>query len=136
MTDYNDGAGNVATIEDFEVTVAFEDGTVSGNAGCNGFSGSFTERQQHRRRRADPTEMACEPAAVMELEAAVSEALAASTALRQEPDGSVALLDAAAPSNSPSSARPTPRGQGACRRSFRSSRQACDRARRRICSSA
>ncbi len=93
---YNDGAGSVVSTDDARVSVVFDATTVSGNAGCNDFSGGWTlDGGTLAIGTLMSTEMACEPAEVMARETAVMAALEASVGLRITRDGGVELLDAA-----------------------------------------
>ena len=70
------------------MVVAFEAASLSGTAGCNGFSGPWTSTDGVL--AIGPlmsTKMACDPAAVMARESAVIAALEASTGLRGGRDG-------------------------------------------------
>lgn len=92
---YNDGAGSVVSADDGAVTLVFDATTVSGNAGCNGFSGGWTlDGSTLAIGPLMSTKMACEPAEVMAREAAVMAALEASVGLRSTRDGGIELLDA------------------------------------------
>jgi heat shock protein HslJ len=78
-TNYNNGKEAVVTVlEDTEITANFgEDGTVSGSAGCNNYSGTYTvDGDQISIGPLAMTRMACvEPAGVMEQETAYVMAL-------------------------------------------------------------
>jgi heat shock protein HslJ len=95
VTSYADAAGTPVVVTDASVTVVFDATTVSGTAGCNGFSGPWTLTDATL--AIGPlvsTRMACEPAEVMAREAAVMADLEASTALIDGADGGILLLDA------------------------------------------
>ncbi len=95
VSGYRDATGNVVATEDGTTVVAFDATTVSGTAGCNGFSGSWSSTDGVL--AIGPlmsTKMACEPAEVMARESAVIAALEASTGARSGRDGSVELVDA------------------------------------------
>jgi heat shock protein HslJ len=94
-TSYADAAGTPVVVGDASVTVVFDATTVSGTAGCNGFSGSWTLTDATL--AIGPlvsTKIACEPAEVMAREAAVMADLEASTAVIDGTDGGILLLDA------------------------------------------
>jgi heat shock protein HslJ len=95
VSSYRDATGNVVATEDGTTVVAFDATTLSGTAGCNGFSGSWSSTDGVL--AIGPlmsTKMACEPAEVMARESAVIAALEASTGARSGRDGSVELVDA------------------------------------------
>ncbi len=95
VTSYADSPGSLVAVDDGSVTMAFDATTVSGTAGCNGFSGTWT--QTGGTLVIGPlisTKMACEPTALMTRENLVMADLAASTTVRSEADGGLTLLDA------------------------------------------
>ena len=94
VTGYTDATGNLVSVDGAAVTLVFDATTVSGNAGCNGFSGGWT--QDGDTLAIGPlmsTKMACEPAEVMARETAIMADLEASTAARAAYDGGIDLLD-------------------------------------------
>ena len=94
VSSYRDSSGNVVTVEDASVVVTFDAVSVTGTAGCNGFSGTWSETDGVV--TIGPlmsTKMACQPAEVMTREAAVIADLEASTAVRGGRDGSIELVD-------------------------------------------
>lgn len=96
LTDYNDGQGGVvAVLDDAQITAVFgEDGTLSGNAGCNNYSGTYTVSGSSL--TINPaiasTMMACDEA-IMQRETAYLAALPAATTFQIEGDV-LKLLDA------------------------------------------
>ncbi|MCY7417722.1 MAG: META domain-containing protein [Chloroflexi bacterium] len=95
VTGYNNGADAVVGSDGDVVTLTFDATSVSGNAGCNGFSGTWTlDGDTLAISPLMSTRMACEPTEIMTREAAVMAALEASTVIRSEADGSISLLDA------------------------------------------
>ena len=95
MTSYANGTGAVVSVPDDSVTIVFDATTVSGTAGCNGFSGTWTLTGDTL--AITPlmsTKMACEPAELMAREAAVMADLEASTTVSAGPDGGIELHDA------------------------------------------
>ena len=94
VTSYADATGTTVVVTDASVTVVFDATTVSGTAGCNGFSGTWTMTDATL--AISPlvsTKMACEPAEVMAREAAVMADLEASTAVIDGTDGGILLHD-------------------------------------------
>jgi heat shock protein HslJ len=79
-----------------EVTVAFEDGEVSGSAGCNSYFGSYRVEGEDKLTLTDlaNTEMACfEPQGIMEQEVEYLSVLRAATGFRLS-DGELQLFSA------------------------------------------
>jgi len=94
VTGYNNGADAVVGTDYGTVTLVVDATTVSGNGGCNGFSGGWTlDGGTLVIGPLMSTKMACKPAEVMAREAAVMAALEASMSLRSGRDGSIDLLD-------------------------------------------
>ena len=95
VTSYANGTGAIVPVTDDSVTVVFDATTVSGTAGCNGFSGTWTMTGSTL--AITPlvsTKMACTPAELMDREAAVMADLEASTTVSAAPDGGIELHDA------------------------------------------
>ena len=86
LTGYRDGDGVRSLVLDTEITATFEDGSVSGAAGCNRYTASYTlEGEGLSVGPAASTRMACmEPAGVMEQESAYLAALSAAASYAVE----------------------------------------------------
>ena len=95
LTSFGDGATSRSLIRGTEITAVFSaDGTVSGNAGCNGYQGSYQARDGGISFSAGAiTEMACsEPVGVLRQETQFMETLTSSETYRFT-DGNLVLSD-------------------------------------------